>query len=710
MFRLSKIIIVIFSILLLLPWRVKANTIFNSNSLNCVGSLSDCDNNFNSVIFGNVNINSNKEITFVGEYVRTNYISNLPSSSINVSTNIQIKNGTLYEVSINTPPYVYNTFLNSRISVSDNNILLLAYRMDSYGNNYSNLSDNPESEYVTKNLGNFESGRFYHLQITYDGINYKIYFDNSLVFEKAIEFSDNSHNLAFMSNGDNNWKDLFITDDPNNPNPVVDNPTPTPNITVKPASVVIIPGFMASWNYDALLHNSNTVTYRSWILAPFVKEYDGIIKTFENLGYTKGVNLFIYPYDWRQKINLNADNLNNFIRENIFDKDPSNNVNIIGHSLGGIIGSYWSEKYDNDKVKKVITVGSPHQGVAQVYKPIEAGEIPRDNSFLWLAEKSLLMINKNKFETDKSTINRVFPVLQDIFPIYDFLKINNKMINVMDMEQKNYFFMDNYSKIGSLQKIQSIASDYHPTLSGYNVKLNNIFDQLIGNYTDGKPISEIKANGDEVVTFASASLYGKNSTEKLGHGELIYKKEAIKKILDGLNVDYKDNQIVEGAGTVISPSLIILIKSPIEVELLFKNTIYNANEGIIFVENAETGKYSLKIKGKEKGDFQIVIGQIANKNEIWSTIDGKISNIKPETQKYTYEIQYSKEINNRNNISNLNKNIFIKNNSAINQLYLKNLQNNIALMKKKFILLHNYSKKNENFMKKRKKFYSKIFF
>ena len=57
--------------------------------------------------------------------------------------------------------------------------------------------------------------------------------------------------------------------------------------------IIIIPGFLASWNKDAIIHNIEK-SQSEWKLNPIVNEYQGIISTLKNLGYEENKNLFIF--------------------------------------------------------------------------------------------------------------------------------------------------------------------------------------------------------------------------------------------------------------------------------------------------------------------------------------------------------------------------------------------------------------------------------
>lgn len=90
----------------------------------------------------------------------------------------------------------------------------------------------------------------------------------------------------------------------------------------------------------------------------------------------KPVPVFPFAYDWRQPLDLIEAELEIFIKEVIertkllrhydaegYGKNSQAKVNLIGHSMGGlIIGGYLEEKGADTLVNKVVTLATPFQG------------------------------------------------------------------------------------------------------------------------------------------------------------------------------------------------------------------------------------------------------------------------------------------------------------------------------------------------------------
>ncbi len=416
--------------------------------------------------------------------------------------------------------------------------------------------------------------------------------------------------------------------------------TPTPTQTKEP--IVIIPGIFSSWNKKALVYNQS-VTNEDWTINPIVHEYDGITTTLENIGYKKNIDYYLFNYDWRQNLSTLSETLKNYLNEKVIPNHPSEKINLVGHSLGGLISRIYRQDNPNSPINKIVTVGSPHQGVAQVYKTAEAGEIDKSNSFLWLAEKILLQIYRDGLKTDKQIVQKKLPIIKDLLPTFDFIKKqNSENIAVQNMQIKNDYLLNKNSQNFDKSSLFTIVGQKGNTDSGYKVGSRSLSDQILNLYPDGRPTDNYVDIGDYTVLVKSAVFGDNNKVLDLGHGELIYKKSGLNEIFNNLGINVTDENIVEGKGTNIDSSLFFLIMSPVKLIVEHNDQVFSENDGIIFVENADSGEYVLKVQGIDNGTYSILVGQIGNNTDVWSKIDGQIANNNPQQQIDQYKIIFDK--------------------------------------------------------------------
>jgi len=397
--------------------------------------------------------------------------------------------------------------------------------------------------------------------------------------------------------------------------------------------IVILPGFFASWNKQALIYNQS-VAQSEWKLFSGVKEYNGLISTLKNLGYSENQDYFIFPYDWRKSLDQTTHDLDFFLYQKIWNQKPQQKINLIGHSLGGLLARLWLQKYANNSINKLITLGSPHQGVVQAYKPLAAGELDRENTLMWLAEKLILLLNKSAIESDKTTITNKFPILFDLLPTFNYLKdINNNEIWVNNLSLQNNL-LNAYADLTTIIPfLYAFYGEKQLTPSGYKIGDRSITDLLFNYYPDGRPLETYQEIGDGTVLEKSAKAGINNLQFYLDHSELITDRNAIKKILDLLTIPYQASQITTGEKTILSPSLIFLLKSPINLSVQYLNQEFKEqDEGIIFLENAQSGDYQLNIQGNDWGKYEVDIFQIAQNNELFEKVEGEITAAIPQSQ------------------------------------------------------------------------------
>ncbi|MFZ2206428.1 MAG: hypothetical protein WA061_07265 [Microgenomates group bacterium] len=386
------------------------------------------------------------------------------------------------------------------------------------------------------------------------------------------------------------------------------SPIPAPTYPI-----VIIPGMFASWNKDALLHNVQ-MPFDSWKMNPSVSEYSPILQTLQNNGKTLDSDVYIFPYDWRKPIVQAAQDLNSFITKKIWSSNKYQPIQLIGHSLGGVVGRTFVDINIDKPIKQLVTAGSPHLGAVQSYKPLVAGEIDRENTLMWLAEKFILNLNKTLLESDRATITRMLPVLSDLIPSFSFLKDEQGQIITNNMQNS---LLSSYPiQTNPLIPQFYLGSNAYQMNAGYILGARTTTDLLFDLYTDGHPTSSWKEEGDET-TLLKSSLNQFFPIPQANHGEIIYGKESIKAILSKLNISVQDSSIPEGKATSIFPAIFAFIQSPATIAIDHAGSLYGETDGMIHIQHAENGEYSLSVTGQSIGDYTISIWLIGSKEDKW---------------------------------------------------------------------------------------------
>jgi len=387
--------------------------------------------------------------------------------------------------------------------------------------------------------------------------------------------------------------------------------------------IVIIPGMFASWNSQALLHNV-PVSYDTWKLNPNISEYDALIKTLQNNGKILNTDFYIFPYDWRSPIEESSYYLDTFLIDTIWKKNAYVPVQLVGHSLGGVIARIYADENKSKPIKQVVIASSPHLGSVQAYKPLAAGEVDRENSLMWMATKLALLLFKSELQSDKDTASEKLPVLFDLLPAFPFLKdadgspVESSLVNSLIVR-----YPISYSPLQLY-----LGGSGRQTTAGYTVGPRTLTDVLFDIYSDGHPLTSWTEAGD-------GSILDKSMNNQItpapteNHGEIIYSKQSIKTILSHLNISVEDSSIPVGKGTSIYPAILSFIQSPATMQIIHTGTTTYENDGMIHIQNAEKGEYILRITGIEEGEYTASVWLIGESNDKWiqfkkQTTNGKV--------------------------------------------------------------------------------------
>ncbi|GEM_PF-2006244 len=223
------------------------------------------------------------------------------------------------------------------------------------------------------------------------------------------------------------------------PVPII-SPVPPPEPNIDP--VIIIPGIMGSAYKNGKL-----------VIDPILHTYDDLIATLDENGYTHDVDLFTFPYEWRDSNVFSANLLDDKIEE-VKEVCDCDKVDIVAHSMGGLVARSYIQSVDYDgDVDQVIFLGTPHRGAPTDYLRWEAGKFPAGRANI-LTE---LFFEAEALRNGYSTIFNYIhdkPILsvQELLPTFSYLK--DKDTGILRTYPNNYprnFFLESLnSNISSL--------------------------------------------------------------------------------------------------------------------------------------------------------------------------------------------------------------------------------------------------------------------
>lgn len=377
---------------------------------------------------------------------------------------------------------------------------------------------------------------------------------------------------------------------------------------------ILIPGLGASWNTRAMVYGEN-VNNEDWLMTPFVTNYENISSYFDS----KNLDYDVWNYDWRRPLPEIVSNFEEYIEKHIEEDDE---VYVVGHSLGGLVARMWYQNnLDDNRIGKVITVGSPHKGAIKAYEAYNGGKLIEGYDFGWTVWNLYLTLINKGGPTMIDTIREEAPILRDISPTYDFLNINNFLLPKEESEYYNSNLSDWNSNFNNWEKVWPIAGTGEDTKYVINLKNRSIFDRVLNLWPDGKPDSYENGDGDGTVLTESAGFGKENRIEVVGgHGDLI--STFLNKILRILEVE--DSDLSDAYG--IYDGRIFYLGSPAEMRVKCEEIDEKLdNNGFVFVSRAENdSNCQVKITGTGEGVYHLVMADTTLNN--WQYFENMIEN------------------------------------------------------------------------------------
>ena len=114
---------------------------------------------------------------------------------------------------------------------------------------------------------------------------------------------------------------------------------------------------------------------RSYEIGPkTVSDYlDSLMAEFSAAGYVENESLFVFPYDWRVDARITAQGLKDRI-DDILAESGAARVDLVAHSLGGIIAKSYLYAHPDAPVDAAVFAGTPHWGAPEAAKTLLWGD------------------------------------------------------------------------------------------------------------------------------------------------------------------------------------------------------------------------------------------------------------------------------------------------------------------------------------------------
>ncbi len=427
-----------------------------------------------------------------------------------------------------------------------------------------------------------------------------------------------------------------------------------PDIKIEP--VIVIPGIMGSWNRQEL----NKIPYfpffpkNEWELDPIFGTYDFLIDSLQSAGgYVLYKNLFPMPYDWRVDNRFVANYLKSRIND-IKQQTGADKVDIIAHSMGGLIARYYieSDQYQDD-VDQVIFIGTPHRGAPKAYLAWEGGYSGTNLETDFI--KELVLYQMAVVNGHSSIFNYITkePIisLQQLLPDYPYLTdantgnlipyspgngkypYNNFLINLNNPNKIDLFTNRvNESYIIYGDNLETITRYKVVPYTGNDLKWQHGYPEGF-DYVNRKNGIIFGAGDKTVPTFSATDFPATKKIKKYqtSHSQIV--SDAVSDIIYIL----RNKQVVITPKESYTDFLLVQVYSPIDIQIIspdgkklgvdfannieineIKNAYYSglgSEVEFALIRNPEPGEYKLITQGTGNGSFAIDVSFV-NENGV----------------------------------------------------------------------------------------------
>ncbi|MFA4941557.1 MAG: alpha/beta fold hydrolase [Patescibacteria group bacterium] len=364
-------------------------------------------------------------------------------------------------------------------------------------------------------LANFDDANWHHLALVFNSSNYSLdfYIDAQKVYtQKLIPLNLALSSIHFYGE---NWPysldEFTIWQGALSQQDITDyynSGQPHKKSGLDP--VILVPGIMGSYLYSSLdpgvevwpaviktvidpwdfhlnqliMDNEGKPTANTMIVPPqdIVRSvlnkdfFAGLIDELKQNGYEENKNLFVFPYDWRLDLNWSANGIPYSSFDSLKDKiekiklqTGAQKVNIIAHSMGGLVAKNYIKHYGSDSVNKFIDIGTPHLGAPEALKILMYGD---DLDFNYLG----IGLNSERIKL----ISQNFPSVYQLLPSRNYFNNadQNYAYYIYDMHD-----LDNNDTTGRLNYDQTVDFIKNTGRNNYLLGFNEALHSDLDNYS-----------------------------------------------------------------------------------------------------------------------------------------------------------------------------------------------------------------------------------
>ena len=327
-----------------------------------------------------------------------------------------------------------------------------------------------------------------------------------------------------------------------------------------------------------------------------------MIDALKRSGLKENDDFYFWNYDWRKLVTSTKTDLYYFIDSKTGKSDK---IVVIGHSLGGLVGRFWAQDFNDPRLEKVISLGSPFLGAVSAYDAWSLGKVGSDGFDLGsIALKVLVELKRTRNGSAVKALRDFAPMVGDLMPIFDFVKVENKVVSLMKMAPINFYL---YYRVPVPAEIKS----KFVTIEGTNFKTKEWINMGTSNFVG----SYVMADGDGTV-LPKSSEFGAGRIIKVNSSHMNLVVNSVNLILQELG--YRTIPGLAYSNDNLDKKLIFFIGSPAYLDVKCDNEQSKISDvdGFVVIDDKNYKDCIVSVIGTGNGAYHLLNGQIS-KEDSW---------------------------------------------------------------------------------------------
>ncbi len=436
--------------------------------------------------------------------------------------------------------------------------------------------------------------------------------------------------------------------------------------------VIIIPGILGS-AFD---------TKGNMEIDPIWHKYDDLIASLEESGFAENENLFLFPYNWRRSNEHTAILLKNKVKQ-IQEKTEISKVDIVAHSMGGLVARAYAEKEDYaENINQLIFLGTPQKGAPKAYLMWEAGEGYFHVSGFFLKRHFNHEAKENGYDDLGRYIRENVPAVKELLPDYDYL------FDVEEDEMRKYpndyprnDFLENLNEKKNLDKLKDIdIINFIGKIKNSTIGVIKVENKEFANkWKHGYPVNFDTRNksglvlevGDETVPLSSALAIDTDSEGEFAAKHIALPtvaqcdivRELTNNFIYNENIDQEDQYCKYVDEWDIPNMMLFQVFSPVDIQIVAPDgkrvgkdfetgeilneiygayyTGYDAKTEFVTIPNPLDGEYKILLQGTGDGEFKIEATKMFEDDDEGSEITARVQGVvkKDDEKEYLLDVQ-----------------------------------------------------------------------